>query len=134
MDIRRTKTRQTILRTVKFSSHSLTALQVYRLLQRLDPNIARATIYRNLEFLTKRGEIYRLEGDQGETKYIGHTFHEAVFHCQRCGKTRQLKSSSLPQYVDRKMFGDQTVFISKLMAQGLCAACVKALKKEGPKV
>ena len=130
MDIRRTKTRQLILRTVKFASGPMTASQVHQAMKKHDPDIGRATVYRNLEFFLKRGEIYQLEGEKGVTQYLGHTSHDATFHCQRCGKTRQLKSTSLPQYVDRKMFGDQTIFISKLSAQGLCASCAKKLKKK----
>lgn len=129
MDIRRTKTRQQILRTVKFSAQALTASQIFRLMRRHDPDIARATIYRNLDFFIQRGEIYQLEGDKGVTQYIGHVCHEATFHCQRCGKTRKLPSTTLQTYVDRKMFGDQTVFISKLVAQGLCASCRKKVAR-----
>lgn len=125
MRLRSSLQRQTLLRAVKFSPTPLTSVEIRRQV----PGLAKATLFRNLETLVRRGEIFLVEGLDGQKRYVGHAWHEAEFRCQRCGKIRHLKSTSLPKYVDRKMFGDQTVFISKLMAQGLCATCVKALKK-----
>ena len=127
--IRHTKQRQAVLRTVKLSTAALTADQVLRRLKPVLPEANSATIYRNLEFLSRRGEVYRVEGDDGVKRYVGHSFHEVMFRCQRCGKVRQLPSDSLQAYVNRKMWGKQAVFFSRLTAQGLCGSCLKALKR-----
>lgn len=126
---RHTKPRQLVLRTVKLSPVALTARQVHQRVRQAHPSAGSATVYRNLDWLAKRGELYRVEGDDGVKRYIGHSFHQVLFRCQRCGKVRELPSDSLQTYVNRKMWGRQTVFFSRLTAQGLCGSCLQRLKK-----
>lgn len=128
---RRTQQRQAVLRTVKLSPQPLDADQIHDRLRKFAPSISAATVYRNLDYFTKRGEVYRVEGEDGIKRYIGHSFHEVVFRCQRCGKVRALPSETLQTYVNRKMWGKQAVFFSRLTAQGLCGECLRALKKQG---
>lgn len=125
--LRRTTQRQTILRMVKFSSEPVTAEAVTRAVKPACPGIGIATVYRNLRHLVERGEIYQVESRDGLRQFVGHTYHTAVFTCQRCGKERHLTSRTLPAYVDRKMFGNQVVTVSQLTASGLCAACRKKI-------
>lgn len=130
--IRHTKQRQAVLRAVKLSAQALTAEEIHVRVRGLFPEMSLATIYRGLDFFSKRGEIYRIEGDDGIKRYIGHAFHEVKFRCQRCGQVRELPSDTLQDYVNRKMWGKQTVFFSRLTAQGLCAACLRALGRDHP--
>lgn len=132
MAIRHTKTRQWTLRAVKLSPRALTAEEVFAAVKRRCPEAGLATVYRNLEFFARRGELYRVEGDDGVKRYIGHSFHQVLFRCQRCGKIRELPSVSLQAYVNRKMWGRQTVFFSRLTAQGLCGSCVRVVKSHHP--
>lgn len=125
--LRRTNQRQIVLRAVKFSVEPVTAEIVARIVKKTILGIGKATLYRNLLRLVEAGEIYQVESRDGVRRYIGHTYHTAIFTCQRCGKVRQLKSRTLPAYVDRKMFGDQVVTVSELTASGLCATCAKKL-------
>lgn len=118
---RTSKQRQALLRTLKFAPEPLTSAQLRHAL----PTLASATTFRNLRALTKRGEIFIVDGLDGQRRYIGHTWHEAEFRCQRCGKTRRLKSDTLPASINRKMFGQQRVFVATLRASGLCGACLK---------
>lgn len=129
--LRHTPQRQAVLRIVKLSPQPLAAEDVFRQVKKLVPGVGPATIYRNLEFLSRRGEIYRLEGEDGITRYVGHSIHQIVFRCQRCGKIRELPSETLQHYVNAKMPGQQAVFFSRLVAQGLCASCLRLLKKRG---
>jgi len=117
--------RQTLLRVVKFAPQPLTAGDIRRAL----PSHAEATFFRNLDKLVERGEIFMLDGLDGKRRYVGHAWHEAEFRCQRCGKVRHLKSQSLPTVINRKMFGNQRVFVATLRASGLCASCLRLLKK-----
>ena len=121
---RHTKQRQAVLRTVKFSPSALSAEQVLSGVKKLWPDIGLATVYRNLDFLTKRGEIYEFEGENGTKQYIGHSSHRAVFRCQRCGQIQEMSVTA-----DTDMWKRNVVFISKLSAQGLCASCAKILQK-----
>ena len=85
-------------------------------------------MFRNLDKLVRRGEIFTVDGLDGKRRYVGHAWHEAEFRCQRCGKTRQIKSDTLPTIVNKKMFGRQRVFVATLRASGLCAACLNSLR------
>lgn len=128
MATRHTKSRQAVLRAVKLSPRAISADQVLTRVKPWWPEANRATVYRNLDFLTKRGEVYRLEGEDGTKQYIGHSFHEIKFRCQRCGEVRKLAEGQLQKFVEQNLSGHQTVFFSKLVAQGLCLTCQKELK------
>lgn len=119
---RHTFQRQSLLRVIKLTPIPLSGVEILKKLQKALPGIAKGTVYRNIDQLVKNGEIFRLDGEDGP-EYIGHAYHQATFRCQRCGKERQLKSATLPTYVDRKMFGKQKIFTSQLIAQGLCGTC-----------
>lgn len=122
---RHTKQRQLILRQVKLSIKPITTDDICRALAR---TISRATVYRNVDVLARRGEIFTVDSLDGKRRYVGHAWHEAEFRCQRCRKTRQLKSDNLSNNVNRKMFGQQRVFVATLRTSGLCAACYRALE------
>ncbi len=124
MTQRHTKQRQHILRAIKASTRPVTADAV-----RSVAGCAKTTLYRNLGWLVTRCEIAVVDSDDGVKRYVGHSHHEATFTCQRCGKTRRLTSRALHDYVQRKMFGPQTVMTSRLSASGLCTDCTKQLKR-----
>lgn len=125
---RHTKQRQAVLGVVKLSPQPVSAEEILVRLRRRWSDFGAATVYRNLDRLTKRGEIYRVESDDGVKRYVGHAWHAATFRCQRCGKERSLPPGRLPAYVNQTMWGRQVVFASRLMAQGLCGSCARQLK------
>lgn len=116
---RHTAQRRRILGTVKASAAPLSAEEIIR----AEPDIGRATVFRNLDLLAQKGEIVAIESGNGARKYIGHCSHEAVFRCQRCGKEKKLQGATLRDYVQRKMLGKQEVFSARLVAYGLCTHC-----------
>lgn len=124
MSPRHSAQRQRILRTIKASTHPVSADAIRGTL-----HCAKSTLYRNLEWLAKRGAIAAVDADDGVKRYIGHNSHEATFTCQRCGKIRRLTSRTLNGYVQRKMFGLQTVITSRFIGYGLCTDCTKKLKR-----
>lgn len=117
--------RQQIMRLIKLSPRALTVAEMRRQLGRA---VSKSALYRNLNYLVTSGEIYELENAKGVTDYFGHTWHEARFICQHCGAIRRLNSRTLPDYVQRKMPGMQTVFVSRLEGRGLCKQCATKLK------
>ena len=127
--LRHTSQRQRILFAVKAEKGLLTARQVLAVVRKVMPRIGAATVYRNLDSLCSRGELFMVDGDDGRRQYVGHAHHEALFRCQRCKNVRRLNSKTLDDYVQRKMFGPQTIMTSRLTASGLCTACTKRLKR-----
>jgi Fe2+ or Zn2+ uptake regulation protein len=121
--VRHTEQRQIVLRTIKFSPDPMSAAVLERKLRAA--GISRATLFRALKHYVANGEIALIDDGRGTSQYVGHTYHAAIFRCQRCGKERRLNSRTLPSYVDRKMFGHQSIVTSQLIAQGLCGSCAK---------
>jgi len=128
MSLRRhTPQRAVVLRIVKSGVTPLSTEEVRRRASR--DGISRATVFRNLKLLCAQGEIAMVDAVDGMRRYIGHSAHEATFTCQRCGKVRRLTSRTLNGYVQRKMFGPQTIMTSRLMGYGVCTDCTKKLKR-----
>ncbi|MBI4426163.1 MAG: transcriptional repressor [Candidatus Kerfeldbacteria bacterium] len=116
---RHTPQRMLVLRTVKASREFRTAEDVLRAVKQQFPRIGFATVYRNLNLLQRRGEIFGFEGPDGVRQFAGFVFHEATFTCQRCGKVERLPVSQ--QSVLDRAVKDRTVFFSRLDVRGLCA-------------
>ena len=123
---RHTTQRQIILRALKLTAEPISAARLATQVKK--KGISRATLFRALKTYVAGGQIALVEGRDGKPEYIGHVYHQAIFRCQRCGKERRLKSQTLPAYVDRKMFGHQSIVTSQLIAQGLCASCTKKVR------
>lgn len=125
---RHTSTRQAVLRAVKFASAPITAGEIRT---RLGKVVGRAesTVFRNLNHLVRNGEIAVIDSSDGQTRYIGHAYHETTFRCVRCKKVQQVSSQSVPTYVDKKMFGRESIVTSQLIAQGLCESCLTKMQR-----
>lgn len=119
---RHTDARRWILRTVKAAVKPLTAEQVLVSVKKHYPTVNLTTTYRNLGWLAIRGEIYVIEGIDGIKRYIGHSFHEQTFRCQRCGKVQKLALEDLVDAVKYRL-RKQPVFYSRLMVVGWCKRC-----------
>ncbi len=108
-----------VLRAVKTSREFRTVEEIFQAVKRQLPAIGIATVYRNLEVLRERGEIFSFEGSDRIKRYAGFVFHAAVFTCQKCGKIEALAMKKLAETVERAAKG-KTVFFSRLDVRGLC--------------
>lgn len=126
--VRHTEQRQCILKAVKLAAPAVTADDVLRRVRKACPSINEATVYRNLTFLAKRGEIYAVDGADGVKRFIGHSFHDQTFRCQRCGQVQKLALEDLVDAVKYRL-RKQPVFYSRLDVVGLCSTCAKKLTK-----
>ena len=92
--------------------------------------MSKATVYRSLHWLAKRGEVYQVEGEDGTRCFIGHAYHRLTTTCQRCGQVCHQPETSLPNWV-RSQLGDfPLVFFSAISVGGLCGDCQKKMAKE----
>lgn len=120
MGFRHTPQRTMVLRTVKASQEYCTAEEVFSAVKRQFPGIGFSTVYRNLNLLRDRGEIFSFEGPDRVTRFVGYVFHQATFTCQRCGRSETLHVPRLAEQVEQAAKG-RTVFFSRLDVRGLCA-------------
>lgn len=119
LPLRRTHQRQAVLRAVKFSAQPVSAEEVF---DRVTASVAQATVYRNLEWLSRRGEIYRFSDDQGVTRYIGHAVRLAEFQCQRCQQRWPIEASEVSDVESKAQQFGQTGFI-RVHVSGICHGC-----------
>ncbi len=85
-NIRMTTQRQVILEELtKVDTHP-TAAEVYELVRARLPQISLGTVYRNLEILSERGTIKKLDLGPGERHYDGHADAHHHIRCIECGR------------------------------------------------
>lgn len=124
--IRNTHQRSLILDLIKKNPDHPTADEVYELARRRDPTISKGTVYRNLSFLSERGEIQKIPMPFGADHYdfnLGDHYH---FVCKNCFKVVDAKidylealnhaSAQLPDYETER---------HSVMLIGLCPKCNK---------
>lgn len=128
-DSRHTKQRQLILRIIKLSAQPLTAHEVYLRVRKHLRGVGTATIYRNLDVLTRRGEVARVTSDHGLAQFVGHAFHQATFRCQRCHRVQHVPTKKLAPAIKHLQPQGSTVLFSRLTAEGLCAECASLLER-----
>jgi Fe2+ or Zn2+ uptake regulation protein len=76
--------KRAILEFLKSVKTHPTAEEIYHSVKEKLPQISKGTVYRNLKFLAKKGEI--LEIPSRVFHYDGDTFSHAHFVCQKCDR------------------------------------------------
>lgn len=130
---RHTRQRQLVLLAVKGSNKPLTAEEVYRQAKRRYVGVGLATVYRNLDLLAGRGEVFSFEGVDGIRRFAGHVFYESKFTCGRCGVSEPVSIQKYEQQIIRALNG-QIIFFSRLDVHGLCKRCsrTQAVQRKVP--
>ena len=121
---RMTRQRRVIVEELaKLTSHP-TADELYRIVRRRMPRISLGTVYRNLEALSRRGEIRKLDNAGTQKRFDGDTEHHYHVECANCGRVddvRLRRQVHLEQAVrsatDYAITGHHINFI------GLCPEC-----------
>lgn len=84
--MRRTKTREKLLKFLENTDKALTAKEIHEQLEGIDL----ATVYRNLNLFAEEGIIRELRINKGESLYeINEDGHEHAI-CSKCGKVRHV--------------------------------------------
>ncbi|MBI4093146.1 MAG: transcriptional repressor [Candidatus Kerfeldbacteria bacterium] len=119
MVFRHTPQRMLVLRTVKASRQFQTAVDVFRAVKQQFPRIGFATVYRNLNLLRNRGEIFGFKDKDGVRRFAGFVFHSATFTCERCGRAAPVNLKRFDEQVQAAL-PRRTVYFSRLEVRGLC--------------
>lgn len=121
-----TRQRQVILEELgKVSSHP-TADEVYDMVRRRLPRVSLGTVYRNLEMLSERGMIQKLELGGTRRRFDGNVRDHYHVRCVRCGRLEDVPAepgavleNALRGVSDYEITGYRLEFI------GLCPQCKK---------
>lgn len=118
---RHTPQRRSILTTVKLSPKPLTAEDVARALRRRT-RMSVSTLYRNLDLLAGRGEIVRVVGPDGVSRYSGTATPVLYFQCIQCHAVTVQSGAVLASFIRAKL-QRQVPLSMTAFVQGRCATC-----------
>ena len=123
-----TAPRRTVARALEAQERHFTAADLLEASQRLDPDIARATIVRSLELLTDAGLVERVDLADGTHAYVvcrpDRHHHHIV--CERCGRSADVGDLGLQDSFRR--VEEQTGYrldSHRLELFGVCSRCAE---------
>ena len=99
--MRYSKQRELIYNAVTANHIHPTAETVYSMLKKDHPNLSLGTVYRNLQFLSERGDIKRLTFRNMPERYDGNMEHHYHGVCQNCGEVVDIFIDYLNNIDDR---------------------------------
>ncbi|MEF9841702.1 MAG: transcriptional repressor [Raoultibacter sp.] len=97
---RNTVQRALVLGAVQSLHHHPTSADVYEVVRAQYPNISRATVYRNLGVLAKKGEVFRVEVPNGADRYDFHNEPHYHLKCRVCGRVFDADMPHMPNLAD----------------------------------
>ena len=100
--LKRTAQRDHILEVFLRTEEHLTSEDLYRLVQKEDPNIGQTTVYRTLKLLTEAGLAREVRFGDGRSRYEHNYKHQHHDHmiCTECGATIEFFSAEIEALQD----------------------------------
>ena len=124
MQTRKTFQKSLTLEAVREMQNHPTADQVYTFVSQKYPEISRATVYRNLNFLCETGEIARVKNPSGADHFDHLTSSHYHFFCTSCGN---IENVTLPDLSDLDNICRQQTGCScchrEVVFDGVCSKC-----------
>lgn len=121
---RNTRQRQIILEELQKLKTHPTAAGLYVIVRRRIPKISLGTVYRNLEFLSKKGMILKLSFGSDEAHYDGTVENHDHLRCVCCGRVEdapgppvKISGSEEGDWSGYKILGHRLEFF------GVCQKC-----------
>ncbi len=78
--------REAILNVLRSTDTHPTAAEVYERVREIIPNISLGTVYRNLDALSRQGDILSISVGDGNNHFDGDNSCHLHLHCTKCGK------------------------------------------------
>ena len=124
--LKRTAQRDLILDVFLRTEEHLTSEDLYRLVQREDPNIGQTTVYRTLKLLTEAGLAREVRFGDGRSRYEHNYKHQHHDHmiCMECGEIIEFYSEELEAIQDAMAAKHRFEVRQHLLRiLGICANC-----------
>lgn len=134
--MRASNQRTLILNYLKSVKTHPPAREVYKAVKKQLPHISFATVYRNLDFLTKSRQILELNYPRNASRYDGNPKNHYHFTCQHCQTVIDLDChvidfEQMQTLINQQVKGAITGY--RLDFFGICENCQKTKKKGGVK-
>lgn len=116
--------RENILLNLQGRKDHPTADMVYEGVKEIQPNISLGTVYRNLAFLSERGQIMKISAGVGPEHYDGNPNPHNHFICKSCGRILDMDFMPAEDIVEEasRMF-DGDIQGYELKFYGTCDVC-----------
>ena len=124
--------REIILDTLKENVVHPTAEYLYDIIKERDPKISLATLYRNLNKLSDKGIIKKIDGLESSSHFDHNTYEHYHFMCDKCNRIFDVSTDIAPDVV--KKTEEETGFLIKgydIVLHGICKECQEKEKNNG---
>jgi Fur family ferric uptake transcriptional regulator len=128
--LRMTRQRQVILDEFRKANTHLTADEVYEKVRKRMPRVSLGTVYRNLEILSRRGFVDKIELAGHQKMFDGNMDKHYHLRCVRCSNIIDIPARNIR--VDLKTVeeeGEFKVTGYRLEFTGLCPQCRRIAEK-----
>jgi Fur family ferric uptake transcriptional regulator len=127
--LRMTRQRKVILEELRKVKTHPCADEIYETVRRRLPRISLGTVYRNLEILSKLGEIQKLEVGGVLKRFDGIPENHYHIRCTCCGRVSDVPIPTMEGLEDEiRSVSDFTVLGHRLEFIGECAGCAAEIK------
>jgi Fur family ferric uptake transcriptional regulator len=120
---RNTRQRMLILHTLRAFPVHPTAVELYAKAREAMPSLSLGTVYRNLEMLTRSGEVLCLERAGASRRFDGNTAAHGHVRCTACGRVGDVVGALPDAMLDNIRSPDFVVLGMEVEFTGLCAQC-----------
>ena len=122
--MRLTNQRQVILEELRKVTTHPTASELYDMVRQRLPRIGLGTVYRNLELLSERGIIKKLETGGEQKRFDGNPGPHYHIRCNICGRVDDMHIDRLED-LDAKAADccNYTILGHHIEFSGICASC-----------
>jgi Fur family ferric uptake transcriptional regulator len=129
---RLTQQRRVILEELRNVTSHPTASALYEIVRCRLPKISLGTVYRNLVYLAKMGDIRKLEFSGAEARFDGNIHPHDHVRCLRCGRVDDVGPAPLALAIaDRNSLAGYKVLDRRLEFLGVCPGCLAAEEGAG---
>ncbi len=124
MNTRNTKQKEIILNTLRQMHSHPTIMDLYEMVQKVDPSIGQATVYRNVSKLVEEGLVMKIPTNDGVDHYDGDCTNHYHFICQKCHKLYDLHDENFPSVL-QKVEKNNHFKVNRvhLILEGICHEC-----------
>ncbi len=114
-----------ILEELRRNKTHPTADELYESVRRRLPRISLGTVYRNLELLSRCGEIRKLEQSGSQMRFDGDLTDHHHIRCEKCGKIRDIRGLPVCDICEQKHLEDTgyRLITTRVELIGLCPEC-----------
>jgi Fur family transcriptional regulator, ferric uptake regulator len=122
--LRQTDARRIILEEIMNLDSHPTADEVYEIVRKRLPKVSLGTIYRNLDILSGKGLIQKLEVGGSQRRFDGNTGNHYHLRCTECGQVIDLTTKPLKEIEKTiSQLADWDILGHRLELIGICLSC-----------